>query len=183
MTLLPTLLLLAHSALATDAAQEPGGARIYGSARGTVAVPTGYKGLASSYSLEVGALFRSGNQLGLRFAYLPYPPDVYGAETPEHAFGPVIAWAYQIRVSPTVDLGPTIGLGAVFGPAPDTGENKVLPYIQAGVGMRARVPLSSGGAFAVGPEIGIVPTILAPYVALNLSLVGPRPTPVSRDDW
>ena len=122
-------------------------------------------------------------QLGLRLAYLPYPPEVYGKATPDHALGPVVAWAYNIRVSPNVDITPSVGLGAVFGPAATTGENKVLPYIQAGLGMRGRIPTSNGGAVAIGPEIGLVATILAPYVALNVSLIGPRPNPVNRDDW
>lgn len=184
MSLLTTLLLATQLAFATtEKAQEPGGARLYGTARGTVAVPTGYVGIAQSYSLEVGALFRSGNQLGLRIAYLPWPPDVYGKATPDHAVGPVVAWAYNIRVSPRVDITPSVGLGAVFGPAANTGENKVLPYIQAGLGMRGRIPTSTGGAVAIGPEIGLVPTILAPYVALNVSMIGARPNPVTRDDW
>jgi acetyl-CoA C-acetyltransferase len=39
-----------------------------------------------------------------------------------------------------------------------------------------------GGAVALGPEIGFVPTILAPYVAINVALIGPKPTPIAPDE-
>jgi hypothetical protein len=184
MSLLTTLLLLVHTAFAApEAEQKAGSARLFGTVRANVAVPTGYTGIAQSYSAEVGALFRSGNQLGLRFAYVPYAPNVYGPNTPDHAVGPVVVWAYNIRVSPRLDLYPAVGLGAVFGPSPVNNENKVLPYIQAGLGLRGRIPMSNGGAIAIGPEVGFVPTILAPYAAINLTMIGPKPSPISRDEW
>ena len=184
MTLLASLLLLAHTAFAApEAEQKAGAARLYGTVRANLAVPTGYTGLAQSYSAEVGALFRSGNQLGLRFAYVPYAPNVYGQDTPDHAVGPVVVWAYNFRVSPRLDLYPAVGLGAVFGPSPKTTENMVMPYIQAGLGLRGRIPMSNGGAIAIGPEFGFVPTILAPYAAVNLTMIGPKPAPVNRDEW
>jgi hypothetical protein len=129
--------------------------------------------------VEAGALFKDGNQIGLRIVYLPYPPKVFGESTPEQAFGPVFTWAYCVRVAPKLDLMPSVGLGAAFGAAPDTQENKVLPYLQVGLGIRGRITNPKGGALAIGPEIGLVPTILAPYVALNISYIGPKPTPVA----
>jgi hypothetical protein len=178
MSLLLSLLLAVRSAAAATAAdteQATGEARMYATVRGSVAVPTGYKGLAQSYSLEAGALFKDGNQVGLRFAYLPSPPKVYGESTPNTAFGPVFTWAYCVRIAPKMDLTPTVGAGAVFGADPTSGENKVLPYLQVGLGLRGRITNARGGAMAIGPEIGFVPTILAPYVALNLSYIGPKP--------
>lgn len=173
--LLPTLA-LATVALAAEPT-ETAGARVYGTARATVAVPVNYTGIAQSYSLEAGAMFRDGNQFGLRLAYVPYPPDVYGKDTPDHSGGPVLAWAYHIRVAPRVDMTPTVAAGAVFGPSPASGVNKVLPYLQAGVGLRAKVPTAGGGAVAFGPEVGLVPTLLAPYIAGNLTLIGRAPNP------
>jgi len=183
MSLLSALYLLASVALAAPAEPQPGGARVYGALRGTLAVPTGYAGLATSYGAEVGALFRDGHQVGLRLAYVPSPPDVYGPRgTPDHAAGPVATWAYNVRVAPRFDIAPTVGVGAMFGPSPETQVNVVLPYIQAGLSMRGRIPTSNGGAVALGPEIGFVPTILAPYVAINVALIGPKPTPIAPDE-
>lgn len=175
--LLTTLALAAEPTTLEPPARETAGARVYGTARATVAVPVNYTGIAQSYSVEAGAMFRDGNQFGIRLAYVPYPPDVYGKDTPDHSGGPVLAWAYHVRVAPRVDLTPTVAAGAVFGPSPATGVNKVLPYLQAGVGMRAKVPTPGGGAIAFGPEIGIVPTLLAPYIAGNLTLIGRAPNP------
>jgi hypothetical protein len=172
----------ANDEFGDDRSAEPAGdARVYGTARGTLAVPPGYVGMTTSFSVEVGALFDHA-QVGLRLAYLPYPPKVYGDETPENAIGPVVTYAYNVHVSRRVDIFPTFGLGAVFGPNHLTKENMVLPYLQAGLGIRGLIPLDGGsdrgGAVAIGPEIGIVPTILAPYLAVSFSLIGPRPKTV-----
>ena len=87
---------------------------------------------------EMGAVFEDGNQLALRFAFVPDPPDVFGSDTPTAALGPVVSWAYNIRVARQFDLFPTACVGAVFGPSPATRLNMVLPYIQGGLGARAR---------------------------------------------
>jgi hypothetical protein len=173
------LLLMASLALAEDSPTSPGKARVFGSTRASVAVPTGYTGVAQSYSAEVGAMFEDGNQLALRFAFVPQPPDVFGPDTPDAALGPVVSWAYNIRVARQFDLYPAACLGAVFGPAPTTKINMVLPYIQGGLGARARFKTASGSEVALGPEIGFVPTILAPYVGFNLGLIGAPPAPVA----
>ncbi len=172
---------LLRPAFAADTEQEVGGARVYGSARATVAVPTGYVGLASSYSVEGGAQFKDGNKVGIRLAYVPNPPDVYGDATPNHAAGPVFVWGYVLRVAPRLDFEPTVGVGALFGPNPNTGVNKVLPYIQGGLAMRARLPLASGAAVSIGPEIGFVPTILAPYIALSVGGIGKKVSPLTEE--
>lgn len=170
------LSLLASLALAEDSPTSPGKARVFGSTRASVAVPTGYTGVAQSYGAEIGAMFEDGNQLALRFAFVPNPPDVFGADTPNAALGPVVSWAYNIRVSRAFDLYPTACLGAVFGPSPATQVNMVLPYIQGGLGARARFTTASGSEVALGPEIGFVPTILAPYIGFNLGLIGAPPS-------
>lgn len=41
--------------------------------------------------------------------------------------------------------------------------NKVLPYVQGGLGLRLRIPTANEGAVTLGPEIGFVPTITAPH--------------------
>lgn len=169
------VLLCAGSAFAADPQPTIGGAQLYGDVRGSLAVPMNYTGTAQSYSAEVGALFRDGNQLGMRFVYVPDPPDVYGDETPKMAFGPVLSWAYSVRVARSFDLYPAIGLGAVFGQSPTTDMNKVLPYVQGGLGLRLRIPTANEGAVTLGPEIGFVPTIMAPYMAFNVGMIGQRP--------
>ena len=174
MTLLASLCLLSPSALAASPDTQ-GGAAVYSSLRASVAVPTGYQGFATSYSAEVGAMFHDGNQLGLRFAWLPNPPDVYGAATPPQAVGPVAVWAYNAHITPTVDLAPSAALGAVFGQSPTTGNNKVLPYVQGGLAMRLRFPLPGGATIGAAPEIGFVPTILAPYMAFSVAYIGAPP--------
>lgn len=155
--------------------QKVGGAKVYASARGTVAVPTGYLGLATSYSIEGGAQFKDGNKVGIRLAYVPNPPDVYGASTPDVAVGPVFVWGYSLRVAPRIDFEPTIGLGALFGADPTNGVNIVLPYIQGGLSIRGRIPTQDGSSITIGPEIGFVPTILAPYIALSVGFLGHPP--------
>lgn len=177
LALLTTLALAAEPSPTLDS--DAGSARVYGTARGTVAVPTGYVGFAQSYSVEAGALFRDHNQVGIRLAYVPYAPEVYGADTPNQAAGPVLTWAYQFPVSPRVDITPSLAAGAVFGPGAESKENKVLPYLQAGLGLRAKIPTAGGGAVALGPEVGFVPTLVAPYVAANVTVIGRAPQPSS----
>lgn len=180
-----SLLTLGAALAAGSEEQEVGGARVYGGARVGLAVPTGYKGMATSYGVEMGALAKSGNQLGLRFIWTPNPPDVYGDNTPDQAFGPVLAWSYNIRVAPRFELGPAIALGASFGQAPEgspqDGENKILPAISAGIGARGLIPMGGGSALAIGPEIGFIPTILAPLIALNITVIGPKPKATDGD--
>ena len=181
--MLSALVLLTALATAAEPSSTPasdaGSARVYGTARASVAVPTGYVGLAQSYSVEAGALFTDHNQVGIRLAYVPYPPDVYGSDTPNQAAGPVLTWAYQFPVSPRVDITPALAVGAVFGPGAESQENKVLPYLQAGLGLRAKIPTAGGGAVALGPEVGFVPTLIAPYVAANVTVIGRAPQPSS----
>lgn len=175
--MLAALALITQLSFADDTAPATLGARVYGTGRASVAVPVNYRGVAQSHSAEVGAMFHDGNQFGIRLAYVPYPPNVYGEDTPNHAGGPVLVWAYHVRIAPRVDLTPTVGVGALFGPSPATGENQVLPYLQGGVGLRTKVPTAGGGAIAFGPEVGIVPTLLAPYIAANLTVIGRAPNP------
>ncbi len=165
------LALLVTSALAEDAAPQPA-ARMLTGARASLAVPSGYAGLATSYSAEIGAQFKGGQSLALRLAFVPDPPAVYGAATPNFAMGPVVTWAYHVPVSPTLDISPTVGLGAVFGASPVDQTNVVLPYIQGGLGMRYRIPLPDNSEFYIMPEAGLVPAILAPMVAVNVGIIG-----------
>ena len=165
------LALFASTALAEESAPEPT-ARLLTGVRASLAVPAGYAGLATSYSAEVGAQFKNGQSLALRLAFVPDPPDVYQAATPDFAMGPVVTWAYHVRVSSQLDVSPTVSLGAVFGASPVDQTNMVLPYVQGGLGMRYRVPLPNGGDFYIMPEAGIVPTILAPLVAINVGIIG-----------
>lgn len=174
-----SVMMLGSALAGSTEEQEVGGARVYGGVRAGLAVPTGYKGLATNYSVEVGALTKGGNQLGLRFLWTPNPPDVYGASTPNQAFGPVLAWAYQFHVAPRFDLGPAIAVGAAFGTAPDTGENVILPALSAGISARGHLPIGGGASLAIGPEIGFIPTIVAPLMALNITYIGPRPKPAT----
>lgn len=181
MTLL-SILALCTALAASDEEQQVGGARVYGAARAGVAVPTGYKGLATSYSAEMGAMAKNGNQLGLRFLWTPSPPDVYGDDTPTNAFGPVLAWSYNIRVAPRFEMGPAVAIGAAFGQGATTGENKILPALSAGIHARARIPMGGGNTLAIGPEIGFIPTILAPLIALDITYIGPKPKQGTVDD-
>ncbi len=171
------LAVLTATAFAADT-EADAGARIYGSTRGSVAVPAGYPGLATGFSAEVGAQFGGGQSLGLRLAGVPNPPAVLGADTPEFAMGPVIVWAYHIKAAPQLDISPTVGLGAVFGASPVTQNNQVLPYIQGGLGLRYRVPVNTGGEFYIMPEAGIVPAILAPMIGVSVGIIGPKPPSV-----
>lgn len=153
-------------------AEEAPAARMIATTRGSVAVPADIRGVAQSFSAEVGAQFKGGQAVALRFALVPDPPDVLGADTPNLAAGPVFVWSYHVKVAPRFDISPSVGLGAVFGTSPASGENQVLPYIQGDVGLRYRVPLDSGAELAIMPSMGVVPTILAPMVALSVGFVG-----------
>lgn len=165
------LALLLSSALAAEE-RPPGDARVYGAARAALSVPLGYTGFATSYGAEVGAITAVGNQIGLRVLWTPNPPDVYGADTPDNAFGPVLNLAHHFRVAPSFDLSPTLALGAVFGPSPEDGTNMVLPAIQIGLGARFRIA-TGDGYLAIGPELGVIPTLGAPVMALNVAWVAP----------
>ncbi|MBM4368788.1 MAG: hypothetical protein FJ102_21420 [Deltaproteobacteria bacterium] len=173
------LVVLTATAFATEAeADADAGARVYGSARGSLAVPAGYPGLATGLSAEVGAQFKGGQSLGLRFAMVPNPPAVLGKNTPEFAMGPAVVWTYHIRASSQLDISPTVGLGAVFGASPVDQTNQVLPYLQGGLGLRYRVPMSTGGEFYIMPEAGLVPAILAPMVGVSVGILGAPPAKV-----
>lgn len=165
------LAVLTAAAFAADT-EADAGARIYGSTRGSLAVPAGYPGLATGLSAEVGAQFKGGQTLGLRFAMLPNPPAVLGDATPEFAMGPVVVWAYHIKAASQLDISPTVGLGAVFGASPVDQTNQVLPYLQGGLGLRYRVPMNTGGEFYIMPEAGMVPAILAPMVGVSVGIIG-----------
>lgn len=181
--MLPLCLLLLGTALAApDDEPPPGDARVYVAARAAAAVPVGYKGIAQSYGVEIGALTSPGNQIGLRLLWTPWPTEVYGPSTPDQAFGPVLVLAHQFRLAPRFEMVPTLAFGAVFGQDTDTKENVVLPALQIGLGARGRVPLGRDTSLGIGPEIGFIPTLLAPTVALNLSWFGAKPTGVPAED-
>ena len=167
------LILAATNAFATPTTQPA--ARMISAGRASLAVPVGYEGFGTSYSAEIGAQFKSGQSLSLRLAFLPDPTQVYGAATPSFAMGPAVTWAYHVKVAPQLDVSPTVGLGAVFGVSPVDNTNVVLPYLQAGLGMRLRIPMPGDSEFYVMPELGIVPAILAPMIAVNIGVIGKPP--------
>lgn len=176
MTLVPLLLgLFASTANAKD---EQPSARVIAGTRASLAIPAGYPGVAQSYSAEVGAQFRSGQQLTLRFIGTPNPPKVLGDDTPTVAFGPAVSWSYNVKISPRMDISPSVAVGALYGPSPETEINQVLLYLQGGLGMRLRIPTGDGSEMFIMPEVGIVPAILAPMMAVNVGFIGAPPVSV-----
>lgn len=156
---------LALATLATPAHAE---SQLYAGGRLGAAFAPGYVRTAYSPAVVIGAKWHSGIQLGMRVVVLPLPPEVVGSDTPDLAVGPLVDFAYNFKAGERFELYPTASLGVALGKSPQDRTNQVLPQFQTGFG--AHYLLSSGaseGTIYVGPEFGVVPLVLAPYMAFT----------------
>lgn len=147
---------------------------MYAGTRFGAAFASGYVRTAYSPALAIGAQWDSGIQLGMRLVVLPLPPEVYGADTPDLAIGPLVDWAYHFKAGQNFELYPTMSVGIALGKSPRDGTNQIMPQWQTGFGAHYLIPTSKApGASRVyiGPEFGIVPLVVAPYVAGSAGLI------------
>lgn len=159
--------------LATPTAHAEG--HFYAGARFGAAYPEGYVRTAYSPAIALGGKWDSGIELGLRFVALPNPPEVLGSNTPDFAVGPLLDFAYDFRVGKHLELYPTVSAGFAIGKGDEDGTNQILPEFQTGFGAHYLVALnkslddagSVGNKAYFGPEIGVVPAVLAPYMAFS----------------
>lgn len=170
-----SVILSATLALASDLdsrAPEPSHARLFVGGRGAASFPLNYQGIGSSFVLELGANFQDGNQLALRVAAIPDPPEVYGEkETPDFVAGPVVAYAYNIPLSARVDIPVGGGVGLLLGQTEDQ-YNKMMGYFLLETGLRMRVPVGEKSQLYFTPTMGFVPLVIAPTVGFSVGMLG-----------
>lgn len=162
---------LALVSLLTPAHAE---SHLYAGGRFGAAFASGYVRTAYSPAVAIGAKWDSGIQLGMRMVVLPYPPEVYGANTPELAIGPLVDFEYNFKAGEHFELYPTLSLGVAIGKSPADGTNQILPEFQTGFGAHYLIPTSKAegaSTLYIGPEFGIVPLVMAPYVAASAGVI------------
>lgn len=165
-SLLTTLLALAS---ASPAHAE---SHLYAGGRFGAAFASGYVRTAYSPAVTIGAKWKSGIQLGMRIVVLPLPPEVYGDDTPDLAIGPLVDFEYNFKAGSQFEFYPTVSFGFAIGKSPVDSTNQVLPEFQTGFGAHYLIATgTSGGQVYIGPEFGIVPGILAPYMAVSGGLI------------
>ena len=147
---------------------------LYAGGRFGAAFASGYVRTAYSPAVAIGAKWSNGIQLGMRVVVLPYPPEVYGSNTPNVAIGPLVDFQYNFKAGEHFELYPTMSLGVAIGKSPIDGTNQVLPEWQTGFGAHYLIPTSKEegtSTIYIGPEFGIVPIIAAPYVAASAGVI------------
>lgn len=145
----------------------------YLQARGIYANSAIYEDTAVSYTGDLGFRFDDGNMLGFRMVYSPAPVPIYLEHTPKVAVGGALVLSHDFVVS-RVHLVPTAALGIVGGENPVLLEPKYFIYAQGGLAARLRLEQASGSAVVFGPEVGLVPLLLAPYIGFDLTWFSPR---------
>ncbi len=170
-SLLTTALVL--TSLATPAAHAE--SHLYAGGRFGAAFASGYVRTAYSPAVAIGAKWNSGIQLGMRMVVLPYPPEVYGANTPTVAIGPLVDFEYNFKAGDHFELYPTMSLGVAIGKSPVNGTNQILPEWQTGFGahylIHTNQNLDASSTIYIGPEFGIVPLVAAPYIAASAGVI------------
>jgi hypothetical protein len=156
-------------ALTTNAQAEN---KTYVDMRGSMAVPANARGFAYVGSVGVGSEFEAGGSLGLRFLGMADPPSTMFSQNPaQFAGGPVLDWRKHIYTSDDFDLYPAVSGGFVITVDQPTGRNIVLPVLETGFGVRKSFGEKDGTRFALSPEIGFVPFLLAPYGSITMSTI------------
>lgn len=147
------------------------------SARVSNAVPAAGHGSVTSAGVGVGVMPSDRNALGLRVIAINNPPDnPFAVDTPEvpWAWGPVLDWQHYFQPHDRASVYTSFSLGYVYGtPHDEEANNVILPILEGGIGLRFAWATANNGAFAVSPELGVVPGALAPYAALNFSFIVP----------
>lgn len=162
------MILLALSALARADDNQ-----LYVAGRGSLAYPANVAGTAIVASIGAGAILAEKNKLGVRFAVLPDPPSIYGVDTPDLAFGPLVDWAFLIRVGENFSLYPCASAGFAMGKSPYDGTNQIMPLFEAGFGADLHFKMSETSQLFFAPELGVAPFALAPYMGVNIGVTFP----------
>ncbi len=157
-------MLIALLALATPAHAE---SHLTLGAKFGAAFAPDYVRTAYSPAVSLGARWDSGIQLGMRVVILPFPPEVYGEDTPELAIGPVVDFTYNFAAGQQFEFYPTVSLGVAIGKSPRDGTNQIMPQFATGFGAHYLVASGEDNQIYIGPEFGFVPLVLAPYMAVN----------------
>ena len=164
--------LSSNAQAASTNSSSDGGADTYVDLRGSMAVPAGARGFAYVGSVGIGAEWEGGGSLGVRFLGMADPPSTMFSNNPApYAGGPVMDFRKHIYVSEDFDLYPTASAGFVITVDEPTGRNVVLPIMETGFGVRKTFGDPDGARFAVAPEAGFVPFILAPYGSVTFSTI------------
>ncbi len=137
---------------------------------------------------ENGWMANWGHNLGMRFIWVPTPPEnPLASRHPDidQAWGPVGDWQAFSRPRSRVSFFTNASVGYVYGVPNREGKkdimaryqekarNVILPIVEGGVGIRILSRRFNGGharAF-IAPEIGLVPGAEAPYAALSVGLL------------
>lgn len=160
------------------AAAHAGDRSLYAQARGLYARSSYYLENAQSYTLDVGLRAFDGNLIAFRGVFSPDPIPVYLTHTPKVATGGALVWGYDVDFE-RLDLVPNVAFGVLSGTNPVKGTPKPFVYFQAGMAVRGRIDLPGGATMQVGPELGVVPLLLAGYIALDVAIFSPH---LGRDD-
>jgi hypothetical protein len=165
-TLIATVALLSMLPSLARAAEKDtwaDGARFFFGTRGSVAVPPGGQGMASTGGLEIGVSADRGVGFGLHLIGMNNPPAVRNLGIPETewAFGAAADIRSYFQTVEPLTLYPTFSLGFLAG-IDETGHNIVMPMVNPGFGARLKFQ-----NVYVAFEIGAA-SFFIPFVALSV---------------